>query len=178
MKNDWSLDTAELRRAFDRTFAEPRQVDSGEQVELVKFRVAEEPYVVRADEIVGVIRSPRITRVPAASAALLGLGAVRGAIVAWFDLGRVVGRNGLTGAERCWGVLARRRRRIGFVFDELEGLARVEPESFHESTSDGVSGSRPLVRLDGRARPVLSLVTLLDEAGAGPPEQEKHQEKE
>ena len=64
---------AELRRAFDRSFAERARADAAPTEDFLAIRIASDSYAIRCSEISGLVADKKITRVPSGSAALHGM---------------------------------------------------------------------------------------------------------
>ncbi|MEO8844933.1 MAG: chemotaxis protein CheW [Kofleriaceae bacterium] len=135
----------ELRAAFDRGFAEAPAVVAGAGYELLRIELGGEPYVVPLADVMSLHVDLRIVAVPATVPTLLGVIALRGAIVAVYDLRALLGL-ATTRAPR-WIVLA---NGAGFAFDGFAGHVRVD---------DVVV--RGVVELAGRLHPIVDLKGLL-----------------
>jgi CheW-like protein len=82
---------SELRDAFDRGFAAAPAVDPGTRHELLRIELAGEPYALVLAELSSLHVDLEIVPVPARTPALLGVIALRGAIVPAYDLRRLLG---------------------------------------------------------------------------------------
>jgi len=158
------LNVRELARAFDSAFAEAHRGSEQNAKSFLAFRCAGRALALEGHEVSGVIRLPRLCRVPSTQPALLGLAAERGQLVPVFSLARLLGVT--TTASPHWLLLAQRSDPVGFAFDDLAGYVRVsEADILREPTS----GEAPKTLLDLRdARyAVLSIFDLLAFAGVG-----------
>jgi purine-binding chemotaxis protein CheW len=112
---------AELRAAFDRGFAERPASTGAASIDVLKIRLAGEPYGALVAHVASIHVDLRLAPVPSPVAALLGVAAVRGAIVPVYDLRALVG---VSAAEPPrWIVLAVDLVR-GYAFDGFVGLVR------------------------------------------------------
>lgn len=82
---------AELRRAFDESFAERTGFDTVPKEDLLAIRIASEPYAIHCAEISGLFADKKITRIPSRAAALLGISGFRGNIVPVYSLAALLG---------------------------------------------------------------------------------------
>ena len=82
---------SELRDAFDRGFAAAPAADGGARHELLRIELAGEPYALALADLSSLHVDLEIVAVPARTPALLGVIALRGAIVPVFDLRRLLG---------------------------------------------------------------------------------------
>jgi chemotaxis signal transduction protein len=156
---------AELRRAFDRSFADARSVDRPATEDLLAIRVGGDPYALRLSEIAGLVADKRITRVPGPVSALLGLAGLRGAVVSVYDLSALMGYRASVSPR--WLALTAGIARIGLAFDQLEGHVRVPLDAL--SAEDGADTRRDLVRgivrVDNVARRLLHVPSILEDVG-------------
>ena len=101
-----------------------RERATGQQVQLLRLRVGENRYALRAHFVDGVTPWRDWTRVPGAPPTALGVIAWRGAIVVVLDLGRKMGQEG--GELQHVVVLEKAGRRVGLAVgnvDEVVTLA-------------------------------------------------------
>lgn len=122
MANEPEATLAALRRAFDDAFLRPLELgrEQGASVLVVSAGVR---VAVPLTDVASVVACPTITPVPSRDPALLGLGGVRGTIVAIYDLAALVGvdvASPRAGTQR-WLVLLAGDRTLGLAFDALEG---------------------------------------------------------
>lgn len=152
---------AELREAFDRSFAEPQPLGPPPLVDLLAIRIGAERYVLRLGEIAGLYPNRTITPVPGGAYALLGIAGFRGAIVPVYDLQLLLGHQA---AETPRWLVTVAAATAAFAVTEQEGLFRLPPEAIVSQQSDGPA--RPHVREFARTaenvRPVVDLFSILD----------------
>jgi hypothetical protein len=82
---------SELREAFDRGFAAAPAAEPGWRHELLRIELGGEPYAIVLADLASLHVDLEIVPVPTRAPALLGVIAVRGAIVPVFDLRRLLG---------------------------------------------------------------------------------------
>jgi purine-binding chemotaxis protein CheW len=169
----WVLTLAQLRSGFDRSFAAiPR---SGEdRASVILIRVAGEVLAIRPCEISGLVKSRKIVPVPSRLPELLGVTALRGALVPVYDLAALLGVPRGTGGLS-WLILAPGDTPIALAFDGFEG--QEIPEWLGEPSER--QHVRQLVRVGSTIRALLDVRGLTEairkSAGVNGPAQEKEQ---
>ena len=113
---------AELRSAFDRSFAKEQRLDGESTEDLLAIRLGQEPYAMRLSEIAGLFADKKITLVPRDDPALLGIAGFRGAIVPVYDLRALLGQPTAIAARML--VLAASLP-VAFAFDVSDGHLRI-----------------------------------------------------
>jgi chemotaxis signal transduction protein len=126
---------AELRGAFDRTFAAPAHARLEDPVSLLRIEIGGQPFALRTLELSGLAADRRVVPVPSRRAELLGLAGLRGTLVPVFDLARLLGvpRHEV---EPRWLALAGRENPLALAFDRLEGYVEVAPECLHPGETE------------------------------------------
>jgi chemotaxis signal transduction protein len=152
---------AELRRAFDRSFADQARGDTAATDDLLAIRIGSEPYAIRVSEISGLFADRRITPVPSRAQALLGVGGFRGVIVPVYSLAALLGHP-MTAAPR-WIVIASGLP-VALAFDVLDGHLRVSRDRMLGREADGQARKyvRDFMREQDRVRAIVHLPSLLD----------------
>ena len=151
---------AELRDAFDRSFAEaPSEADARE--DLLHVRLGAATYSLRLTEISGVFADMIITPLPSPVPALLGLVGLRGAILPVYDLRAMLGY--VVEAKPRWLAIAEGIS-VGLAFDGFEGHIRVAREAILPSAGGEarIGHVREVVRLDTGSRPIISVASVLE----------------
>jgi len=142
----------ELRAAFDGGFADAPAGERRAAIELLRVELAGEPHALALAELSSIHVDPRITAVPATAPALIGVIAVRGAIVPVYDLRALLGL-ATTRAPR-WVVIA---QGLAFAFDAFTGHLAVAEVP--------VRGDARLVRgvveHEGRNHPIIDLAAVI-----------------
>jgi purine-binding chemotaxis protein CheW len=150
---------AELRRDFDNSFAAPPASEVAAKVGLLAVRLSGKGFAIRLAEIAGLFADKKITRVPGASAAMLGIAGFRGAIVPVYDLHCLLGEPAAKTAR--WLVQAATAP-VAFAFDAFEGQLRVPPDAIKPQDSEVRNGlTKDFVQVDASLRPIIALARVL-----------------
>jgi chemotaxis signal transduction protein len=152
--------TAELRRAFDESFAREHGVERAATIDLLMLRVDAEVYGVLLSEVAGLHGGKKITGYPSPIPELLGLMALRGTLVPVYDLGALIGGSAKRSPS---SVIVARQAPLALAFDALEQHQRVDPQAIAAGKRDGKSGEfiRELVTTSDGVRPILDLASLV-----------------
>jgi purine-binding chemotaxis protein CheW len=121
---------AQLRQAFDRTFALPPSLASPEVEDLLTIRVAGDSYAIRLLDIAGIVTGRRVVSVPSVTPDLLGLAGIRGGIVPVFGLSSILGYGPDPGSPR-WMILCGTEEPIALAFSDFEGYLRLPTSALH-----------------------------------------------
>jgi chemotaxis signal transduction protein len=149
-----------LRREFDRSFVDPPHVDVADKENLLAIRLAAQNFAIRLSEIAGLFADKKITPLPSAKAALLGIAGFRGSIVPVYDLQSLLGL-GASQMSR-WLVVAAGAP-VAFSFEKFEGWLRVLPHAMTPQKSQVKhSFTRDFVRTENVLRPIIQLSSVLD----------------
>ena len=153
----------ELRTAFDRAFAEAPRGPRMETLDLLRIQLGGESHVVALSEVAALHVDQHVCPVPTPATELLGVMAVRAAIIPVFDLRAILGIR--SDAPPRWCILA---REIGsaFAFDGFAGMLRVSSGPVASAEPGFVRG---VVLHEGRSYPLISLTAVasfLDERWA------------
>jgi chemotaxis signal transduction protein len=146
---------AELRREFDRSFAEPPSAEKSVTHDLLAIRLDEQHFALHLSDIAGVFADKKITPVPGASGSLLGIAGFRGVIAPVYDLQRLLGGPAVRNPR--WLVMAASAS-AGFAFAAFDGQLRVPTSSVRpqqNSDTQGLTGG--VVQHDGVLRPIIEL---------------------
>jgi len=157
MSDSLSIQLAELREAFDRSFAEPPARQGADLEDLLAVKVARRRYVLRLRQVAGLVPDRPVTPLPGPVPALLGVAGFSGSTVAVYDLAAVLGHG--TAQDPRWLVLTRGAPVVALAFDDLDGHLRVPGDAVVEHTG-GRAGERcvrgMVPRPDG-SRPVVDV---------------------
>jgi purine-binding chemotaxis protein CheW len=152
-----------LRAAFDGAFARPARAPDVDTVALLAIRVAGAPMAVRVLETAGIMQVRPIVPVPGRRPELLGVAGVRGALVPVYSLARLLGR--ADDDPPRWLVLAgtTRGERVGLAVTTFERHLLHPAGDLRPATGSGAGEAHApeLLVADGKARPVLSIPSLL-----------------
>ncbi len=155
---------AELRSAFDHSFAVPARLEPALQHDLLAIRVGIEPYAIRLAELTGLFADRTVTQVPGGSSALLGIAGFRGALVPVYSLGILLGHSGAPALR--WLVIAAAAP-VAFAFDVFEAHMRASADALlPRQATAGTPGFAPeFIRTESAVRPVLHLPSVIDALG-------------
>ena len=121
---------AELRQAFDLSFALPPPQASQEVEDFLTIRVAGNPYAIPLRDIAGMVAGRKAVPVPAVALHLLGLAGIRGGVVPVFGLASILGYGQVPGSLR-WMILCGAEEPIALAFSDFEGYLRLPKSSLH-----------------------------------------------
>jgi purine-binding chemotaxis protein CheW len=125
---------ADLRRAFDRSFAEPRENGKDLVEDLLGIGVAAEPYALRLADIRAVVADRTPIGLPGTDSRLLGVAGLRGSIIPVYDLAVVLGHPPVTAPR--WLVVTAARPSVALAFPTLDGHLRVARDAIAEPAGD------------------------------------------
>ena len=150
---------ADLRKTFDRAFAEPPPAEAEASADYLGIRIGSAAYAVALAEIGAVFADKVIAPLPSGAGELLGVAGVRGDVVPVFGLAALIGQAG--GGDRPrWLVLARGGQ-AGFAFDALDGHLRIPIANISPATSSkGFVQANAVIGKD--ARPIVSVTALME----------------
>jgi chemotaxis signal transduction protein len=150
----------ELRDAFDRGFALAERPAEPAYRDFLNARVGGAPVAIPLGDVASLHADLAITPLPARAPELLGVAAIRAAIVSIYDLGVALGiAPAIAGpGARRWVVVVRGGA-AGFAFEAHDGHARVADHAIALATRRGhVCGQ---FKLDGEPRPIVDLAAVL-----------------
>lgn len=141
---------AELRRAFDRAFAEAPPAGDARVEELLAIRIGADPFALRLAQVDGLFADREIVAVPSPVPELLGITALRGHLAPVYDLGALLGYSA-TPAPR-WFVRARATP-VGLAFGGFEAHVRVPASALAGADT---------VQLGGAVRPIIHIPSVIE----------------
>jgi chemotaxis signal transduction protein len=147
----------ELRDAFDHGFSEPPPPPEPAHTAFLCIRLGGEPYAIALGDIASFHAGLRVVALPTRAPELLGMAAIRAAILPIYDLRIGLGIS-TAGSSTRWTVVARRAP-VGFAFDGYDGHARIVASSIAAATQSG--HVRGQFTFDGWARSVIDLPSVL-----------------
>jgi purine-binding chemotaxis protein CheW len=121
---------AQLRQAFDSTFALPPSLTSPEVEDLLTIKVAGDPYAIRLFDIAEIVSERRVVSVPAGTPHLLGLAGIHGGIVPVFGLSSILGYGPDPGPPQ-WMILCGSEDPIALAFSDFEGYLQLPKSALH-----------------------------------------------
>jgi len=152
---------AELRAAFDASFAEPAVLEREGRIDVLAIQIVGEPFALRVDEISWVLRCPPLEPVPSRNVACRGLVGIRGTVVAVYSLATLVGGHSESNPSG-WIVVCGGDRSAALLFDELSSYERVDESCIVRAESSTTGRvARDIVRIHGVDRTFLSIPSLL-----------------
>lgn len=160
-----SRTAAQLREAFDRSFAEAVRDETETNADFLAIRLGGEVHALRLAEIAHLLPLAALTRFPSPLAELLGVIGFRGAIVPVYDLRALLG-HAVQEAPH-WLVITEAEP-VAFAFDAFDGHRRASRASCarRADTGTGTETTRrhvhELLHWDGQVRPVVSIASVLD----------------
>jgi chemotaxis signal transduction protein len=146
----------ELRRDFDATFAAPLSGAGVETWDLIAVRVAGVHYAMFVTEIAELAQGHKIVKLPSRRPDVLGIASIRGNLVSVHSLARLLG-HGAEEAREPWLAVCADSGGVALAFGELERLVRLRPDEVQRSAEGGARYLAGAVRVEGHARPVVSV---------------------
>ncbi len=140
---------AELRDAFDRSFATAIRADTALFDDFLAIRLRDDPHVLRLCGVARLLPLLALTQFPSAVPHWLGLAGVAGEVVPVYDLGLLLGYP--AGAMPRWMAVCRAAP-VALAFDDFEGQFR-HPREANASGEGSPRGE--VLRTAGHVRPVV-----------------------
>jgi len=153
---------AELRQAFDRSFAElPKSAEVPTEAFLA-MGAGDDFYALRLSEISGLYADKKIVPLPSESTDLLGLTSFRGALIPVYDLNTLLGYSASSMPR--WLVLAASKTPVGVSFERFDGYFSAPRDLIAQSGSREhlQSHIREVVHVADQLRLIVSLVSVLE----------------
>ncbi len=157
----FELRPAELRLAFDQSFAAAPQAELLEFEDLLAIGVDGDHYAIRLSEISGLFVDKTVARLPSPLSQLRGIAALRGALVPVYDLRALLGYS--AGESPRWLVVAARTP-VGLAFDAFDSHLRMPSTAIAaaESAEHSRQHIREVLRSEERAWPIVSMASLIE----------------
>jgi purine-binding chemotaxis protein CheW len=92
------------------------------------FRIDEQLYALRSDEVTEVIRAPTVARVPQSPIALLGLANLRGSVLPIAGLREMLGKKTSTESSAARAIVLDIGTPVGLVVDSVANLESISPQ--------------------------------------------------
>ncbi|MBI4467947.1 MAG: chemotaxis protein CheW [Acidobacteria bacterium] len=156
-----SATAEELRRAFDRSFAEAPAAESPEIEDLLAIGMGSDPYALRVSEIAGLFAGQKVSPLPGPLPELVGIAGLRGEVVPVYDMPALLG---YSGAETLrWIVLVVTGETVALAFDQFDGHVRLERKAVAPEDRDNSARRhvREVARIADVVRPIIHLPSLL-----------------
>jgi chemotaxis signal transduction protein len=153
----------DLRRAFDRSFAELPHEERVQVEDLLAIRVGGDPFALRLHDVSGLFADKVVTALPSNVSELVGVAGFRGSIIPVYDLRALLGY-AVSEPSRWMLVVA---AKVALAFDRFEGHLRVPRESIAvQPPSERARHVTEVVRGGGVARPIVHVPSVLEAIGA------------
>ena len=142
----------ELHDAFDRGFAAPLRPPESAHSDFLCIQIGSEPLALQLTDIASLHADLRIVALPTRAPELLGMAAIRAAIVPIYDLGVTLGLPPAVAVR--WLVVARGGT-AGFAFERFDGHTRLLDRATALATIGG--HVRGQLTVDGQPRSIVDL---------------------
>lgn len=161
-QSDFAIQVAELRRAFDQSFAEAPGASEKAGDLVLAIRAGSDQYVVRLSEIAGIHECPKIVPLPGTKPACLGLVGLRGRLHGVFRLSTLLGGTSGQTMPR-WLLGAPGRDAPTFAVESIEACLAISPQEVRpvEQVNDTHAHLRELFIRDGVVRGLLHVPSLV-----------------
>jgi purine-binding chemotaxis protein CheW len=156
IETNLSARAANLRRAFDQSFAEPVETAARETIDFISIRLGGDAHAIRMTEIAGLFADVTITPCPSPIPEIRGLAGFRGTLTPVYDLGMLLGYP-MSSAR--WLVLTEGRT-LALALDQFEGHFRIEPAAL-ASRQESSPLVRGIARQGDLAWPVIDIPALV-----------------
>ncbi|MEA2749205.1 MAG: hypothetical protein QOI41_3348 [Myxococcales bacterium] len=171
---------AELRAAFDQSFAELPNEAIVHFEDFLAIRIGGDPFAMRLRDVAGLYADRAITSVPSPVSELVGVAGFRGGLVPVYDLRALLGYP--VSEPTRWLVLVTTQldpsapaTPVALAFDHFEGHLRVSPDAITAGASDGrFAYVRELVSVEGGPRPIMDVGALLEAITKRVKREQKH----
>jgi chemotaxis signal transduction protein len=157
-----STTAAQLRRAFDQSFAEAALTEAVALEDFLAIRLGADPHALRLVHIAHVLPLSTITRFPSPVAELMGVIGFRGAIVPVYDFRMLLGYARQEESPG-WLVIAAAWP-LALAFDAFDGHLRVprEASARHASAEHSRRHVQEVLHINDTVRPIVSLPSVIE----------------
>jgi chemotaxis signal transduction protein len=146
---------AELRQAFDRSFAEARALETAETTDLLAVALSGVPHALRLNEVGGLFADKRVRAFPSRIPELRGIAAFKRAMLPLFDLGALLGYPPSNSAR--WIVVSAQCP-LAFTIAEFQGHLRLPASAIIPAEGAGRRDDQGETAIDGGIlRPLVNL---------------------
>jgi len=154
---------AELRRAFDRSFAEAPRSDVTSLEDLLEITVGVTPYALRITEVAGLFVDRKITPLPTTVPELLGITGFRGSILPVYDLAGMLAYPVATATKPRWLAIAAALP-VGLAFEGFDRHQRIPRDAIVPQVrrDSQVRHVCEVFRSGERMRPIISVASILE----------------
>jgi len=153
---------ADLRRAFDESFARKPPELSADERNFLALRQGPERYAIRLEDVAGLFADKTVVPFRSRLPELLGIAGIRGSLVPVFSLGQLLGYPRPTTTPRWLFVSA--RSAVAFAFDELDGYLRAPSSAIAEAREEASGEKRgEMLVLSNVNRVIVGLQSFIDD---------------
>ena len=100
------------------------------------FRIDEQLYALRSDDVTEVIRVPAVARVPQSPMALLGLANLRGSVLPVAGLREMLGKKAMSELSTARAIVLDIGARVALVVDSVANLESISPEQIETNQKE------------------------------------------
>lgn len=133
LDNDSSAKARELRESFDRSFSMPRVPSTAPADDLLLVRICGRRYALRIAELRGLFPGRKVTPLPSADPALLGIVGIRGQLVPTYSLAVLLDFGGGPSEHSSLVLCEQLNLTVALAFDEFVESVRVSESDLHAS---------------------------------------------
>jgi chemotaxis signal transduction protein len=159
---------AELRQAFDASFALPPAPPRDDTVDLLAVTVGADRVAIPLTTMSGLVADRVVTPLPGSPPDLLGVAGLRGHLVPVYDLARVSGRawQPVVSAPRRWLILAGGSPAFAVAVDRVDGHLRVARDAIAAPAGATAGDTGSVVRTVDGPLPVIDMYAVRTSVGA------------
>ena len=149
---------AEMRQAFDRSFAEAPLGETARFDDFLAIRLGTDPHVLALADVARLLPLRTVTRLPSGIRELLGIVGIAGAVVPVYDLRALLGYPA-TDPPR-WMVIAATLP-VALAFDAFDGQFRHPREPGADAAAAESRQLHEVLRTAGESRPIVPMASIL-----------------
>jgi chemotaxis signal transduction protein len=157
------LSATQLRRDFDRAFAEPPRARRAASLDLLAIRLHDDPYALRLAGIAGLFADKPLAPLPGSPPEFLGIAGFRSNVVPVYDLRALLHGSGSGSRAPRWLAVVDGAA-VALAFDGFDGFLKLAPERIARPAPGEPAHTHvhELARAaDGTLRPLVDLASVL-----------------
>ena len=158
---DLSGTVADIRRAFDASFAAPVAETTAELVELLVIKIAGETHLIRLGEITGLVPAGKIVALPSRSPAVLGVIGVRGNLVPVLSLASLLGYGSIRETTGWLVLCGPPGDTLALAVARLDGTLAIPPSAICAAEQAANAHATEIARTGSGTHAVISVPSLL-----------------